>query len=151
MKAYRKFYFTSLCLFLVSAPQALNPPGVRAAKAEKKQDDKLTLFLTQAKLAYERRSPVSFMQLVDNSYSGRFDFEANLLQRFSSCKEITITFSIDYVFTGIKQMSVWLRWYRKGKDATDRLNMENGTAQFLLIDRVEGYKLVQINGDNPFF
>ena len=150
MKSYRTVYFISLCLLLVLVPEVASPSPIQVARA-KNQDDKLNLFLAQAKLAYEKRSLTDFMQLVDGDYADRLDFQANLMQHFSSCQELTIIFSIDSAFKGIRQISVWLRWYRKSKDVTDRLNLENGAAQFLLIDRLQGYKLVQINGDNPFF
>jgi len=151
MKTRHKLYSIFLFLFLASALQLMSPSAAFTVETSEKYDSKLDLFLMQAKLAYEKRSPVNFMQLVDESYSGRFDFTAGLLQRFSSCRELNIIFSVDSVLKGLRQISVWLRWHRKSRDTADRLNTENGAAQFLLIDTVEGYKLIQVNGDNPFF
>ncbi|UCH12400.1 MAG: hypothetical protein JSW18_00145 [Candidatus Omnitrophota bacterium] len=152
MRNYTKLYIVLFCLSLIFTMGMSSTPRDNHMPAEKPlQDNALTNFLAQVKLAYEKRSFTNFMVLVDSDFPGRLEFEANLQQQFSSFKWLAIDFSVDTLLTDAGRISVRLRWFRKSRDTAGVMDKQQDSCQFILNSGTEGYKLLQIRGANPFF
>jgi len=107
--------------------------------------------LADLKTTYESHNFEGLIDILDNNYEGRLEFQSSLQDYFLSHKDLTVNFVIDTVLKDKDQISVRLHWYKNIMDNSGVLSKSQGSSQFVFKQYPEGLKLFYIRQDNPFF